>query len=271
MIPNKNTLKNIAYMCSGQRRKPQFGYKSDHFKFTYTKSRCNIKVIANGQRGKMLQGERNEHGEAVFLPWEEDHILSIRLEPPSQYGRGVQFFYTNNMHGCKFFVDTIRNSKDVIVYHANAKKEDPGGLGREANSQLPACVNRLAEMHRSARNEYGNIGLKNIIAFGKQDYFKGANPLVNLRKVRKLPIGIRKREVTWNGRSFICGYPSGDKWKFYYQTFGDVTYERPTPKGHKLIGLITGHWNYLHKLKTEGKTGTDRPFGVIASGEIPLL
>jgi hypothetical protein len=270
MIPEKATLKNIPYLCSGQSRKPQFGYKTDHFKYTYTKSRCNINVQDNLDY-KFLEGERNEGGDAVYLPWEQNHITSIRLEAPLPSGIGAQFFYTANLHGCKFYVDTIKRSNDVVVYHANAIREDPGGRGRLPNDQLPACANKLDELHRLAQRDYGNIIQKTIIAFGKPHYFKDANPLLELKKVRKLPVGVRKRHVDWSGKCFICGYPAGGKWKFYYQTFGEITYERPSGAGNVLLGVLTGHWKYLHKLRTEGKTGTAKPFGVVSWGEIPLL
>ncbi|MCB2182784.1 MAG: hypothetical protein KQH63_12195 [Desulfobulbaceae bacterium] len=271
MIPGKESLKTIPYTCSGQTRKPQFGYKTNHFKYTFDKARCNIQVIENLQYGKFLQGEKNVQGDAVYLPWEEDHITSIRLQAPLQAGIGAQFFYTANMHGCKFYVDTIKGSNDVIVYHANAKREDPGGAGRAPNSQLPACVQKLDELHRNAQRDYGNIIQKNIISFGKQDYFRDANPLIDLKRVRALPIGVRKRRVEWSGKCFVCGYPSGGKWRFYYQTHGEIWYERPSGAGNVLLGVITGHWKYLHKLRTQGKTGIARPYGVISSGEIPII
>ena len=269
MIPEKDTLKNIPYMCSGQSNKPQFGYKTVHFKYNYTRAKCNISILDCGQDGKYLQGDKNVAGEAVFLPWEENHITSIRLEAPSQVGAGARFFYTANMHGCKFYVDTIRQSNDVIVYHANAKREDPGSRNRAPNAQLPACVNRLDELHKTAQKDYGNIIQKNVTAFGKTEYFKDANPLLALKKVRALPKGIRKREVAWSGKCFVCAYPTGGRWKFYYQTFGEISYERPTGIGNVLLGAITGHWKYLHKLRTQGKTGIVKTFGVIASGEVP--
>jgi len=273
MIPEQNTLKKIPYMCTGQSNKPLFGHKTIHFKYTHDSARCNVAISDNSRFGKSLQGEKNTSGKAVYLPWDANRITSIRLEAPSRYGRGggAQFFYTANLHGCRFYVDTIKQSNDVVVYHANAIKEDPGGRDRLPNFQLPACVRKLDEMHGAAQRSYGNIIQKNIIAFGKENYFLEANPLLELKKVRKLPVGIRKRQVIWGGKCFICGYPSGGKWRFYYQTFGEITYERPTGVGNVLLGVFTGHWNYLHKLRTEGKTGVAKQFGVIASGEIPLL
>lgn len=270
MIPIKDTLDDIPYFCSGQSNKAQFGHRTDHFKYNHDKARCDITIRDISGR-KYLEGKKNTSGEAVYLPWEEDHITSIRLEAPSRYGRGAQFFYTASLHGCKFYVDTVKQSNDVIVYHANAKKEDPGGGDRLPNFQLPVCTRKLDELHRNAQQSYGNIIQKNIIAFGKTDYFALANPLLELKRVRKMPVGIRKRQVSWTGKSFICGYPSGNKWKFYYQTFGEVYYERPTGAGNVLLGVFTGHWKYLHKLRTEGKTGVARELGVIASGDIPLL
>jgi len=271
MIPDKTSFKNVPYTCSGGSVKPLFGCKTSHYRFRYIKSRCNITVVNNTMHGKSISAQLNEQGDSVFLPWQENHITSLRLEAPLQANIGVKFFYTANMHGCKFYVDTIKRSNDVVVYHANAKEEDPGGDDRAPNSQLPACVQKLDELHGMAQREYGNIIQKNIISFGKTDYFKDANPLVALKKVRVLPVGIRKRKAEWGGKCFVYAYPAGGKWKFYYQTFGQVSYDRPSGAGNVILGAITGHWKYLHKLRTEGKTGIVRPFSVISSGEIPIL
>ncbi|MCP4429382.1 MAG: hypothetical protein GY806_00235 [Gammaproteobacteria bacterium] len=272
MIPNKNTLANTPYWCRGQRGKAQFGYKEKHIKISHDKSRCNITLTPNpGAPGKFLAGEKNVGGEAAYLPYDNNRIFSIRLEAPSPSGRGVKFFYTENLHGCKFYVDTIKNSKDVIVYHVNAITQDPGGLDRLPNYQEPLCISTLDEMHRKAQQSYGSIIQKNIIAFGKKDYFEAANQIYQQKKIRKLPYGVRKRQVCWGGKCFICAYPAYDKWKFYYQTYGEVSYDRPTGVGNVIVGALTFHWNYLNKLAREGKKGVIQDLEVIAHGEIPLI
>ncbi len=278
MIPEQGTLRNIPYECSAPSEKPMFGIKDSHYRFRHDKSRCNIVIKGSASYGKDLKGEKTETGEAVFLPWQENHITSVRLNGSSQGGShafiggsGPRFFFTANMQGCKFYVDTIKRSNDVIVYHANAKRQDPGGANRAPNSQLPACVERLDELHRHAQVQYRPIINKNIIAFGKRDYFQGANPLLELKRTRALPIGVRKRQVEWTGSCFVCGYLKGVTWKFYYQTHGMVTYTRPSGLGNILLGALAGHWKYLHKLRKQGKKGTVRGYEVISWGEIPRV
>jgi len=272
MIPDKSTLANTPYWCSGKRGKAQFGYKEKHIKISHDKARCNTALAPNpGAPGKFLTGEKDVRGEAVFLPYDQNRIFSIRLAAPSLSGQGVKFFYTENLHGCKFYVDSIKNSKDVIVYHANAITQDPGGIDRLPNFQETVCISTLDEMYRKASQSYGNIVQKNIIAFGKTDYFKDANPVYQQKKVRKLAVGVRKRQVFWGGKCFICAYPAYDKWKFYFQSFGKVTYDRPTGVGNVLAGVFTFHWNYLARLAKEGKEGVIQDLQVIDHGEIPLL
>lgn len=56
----------------------------------------------------------------------------------------------------------------------------------------------------------------------------------------------------WGGCSVIGFYNGG--WRFYYQTWGAVEYDRPQPTGKadKAKAVVTFHWNYLRKLSKEG-------------------
>ena len=52
----------------------------------------------------------------------------------------------------------------------------------------------------------------------------------------------------WGGCSIFGFYNAG--WRFYYQTWGAVEYERNQLEGKAdaAKAIFTGHWNYLHKL-----------------------
>ena len=115
-----------------------------------------------------------------------------------------------------------------------------------------------------------------MIAFGKKEYFEVANPIVALKqekvdsRKRELNLSIRHRDVNWGGRCFVCGFPVRGSWQFYYQTWGEVTYERPSGFGNVLLGIVSGHWKYLHKLRTRGKREIIREMQVQAHGRIPI-
>jgi hypothetical protein len=91
-------------------------------------------------------------GETLYLPWKEDHITSTVLPNPAPHG--VHQFITAGLSGCKFFVDTITGSTNLLVYHANAKLH-PAPLGAPMNTQPAAAINYLdVTLHTAAQADY---------------------------------------------------------------------------------------------------------------------
>jgi len=241
-----------------------------HIMWNYDRARVDVELAGDPLNGgSKVKCKRNSFGRSIYLPYIQNKITSTRLEPP----RGkIDFFYTANMSGCKFYVDAIQGSNDLIVYHANIM-----GRGGETPSWQGSDVkNRLEELHRLAQQDYytPRHSLKTIKTLEKGDYLKGADPLVNIKKTRvrerknPLKLAIRTRNVGFAGGTAIFGYPKGNAWRFYYQTWGRVYYERPSGKKNKTIAFLTLHWRYLNKLKNIGTKQYVGDNQVIASGEI---
>jgi len=53
------------------------------------------------------------------------------------------------------------------------------------------------------------------------------------------------------------GFYTGGAWKFYYQTWGAMSYERPPAEVIK--ALLTAHWNYVHKAQSHQIWQKSRP------------
>jgi hypothetical protein len=204
-------------------------------------------------------------GNTIYLPYNDDRITSVRLPNPPP--GGVNFFLTANMSGCKFFVDAIGGSNDLMVYHANTHQHGSPAHGSPVNSQTPAALAILDAMHANAQADYAaaphNLVLNNVASLAKQAYYlQGAN--AERRKERQgrglsvlQSAGVGQPTVNvWVAPEFaggcsVMGFYNGG-WHFYYQTWGDVDYTRPS--GSKAIAkdLFTFGWKSLHNRRTKG-------------------
>jgi hypothetical protein len=107
-------------------------------------------------------------------------------------------------------------------------------------------------MHTNAQGDYGLV-LNTDGSVQKSQYFLSAG----VAERRKRGQGRVSSQNPLLGPSFvggctIVGYPVGMSWDFYYQTWGDLEYERPTGAKYVAKKLFTFHWNYLHKGIWEG-------------------
>jgi len=78
---------------------------------------------------------------------------------------------------------------------------------------------------------------------------------------------IKGREIDFTGGTTIVGYPGSAGWQFYYQTWGYISYTRPSGAMNVLTAALTFHWNYLHKLRTRGTKEEIIAMSVIDHGE----
>jgi len=257
MRPEIGTLANTMYTCGVpydiQRRQTTRG---NHRMYRTTDCRSNITLPQDTNGRIKINGAKAIGGNAICLPYDNDHISSVRLpHPPALLG--IDFFYTANMSGCKFFVDSIAGSQDVIVYHANSR---PQGSGRNAlpDYQAAAVTTAVNDLHTAARNDYPTLTLTDKTSLAKPEYNQRAAQLMMRKRARveerqqKVEMAIKKREINFTGGTTIVGYPGNAGWEFYYQTWGYITYTRPSGIGNVLMGVFTFHWNYLHKLRTRG-------------------
>lgn len=191
-------------------------------------------------------------GDTIYLRFFANQITSVRLPVPPP--AGINFFITDNMSACKFYIDTITGSNDLIVYHANTTAAPPPA-GALANVQTGAANLALDALHTAAQANYPGLVLTNVRQFSKPQYYQAAS----LEQTRKQAQGRRSPTVPalppeFVGASTIVGYPMGGSWAFVYQTWGSCSYERPTGFGYVLKSALTFHWNYLRKRIVEGTT-----------------
>jgi len=165
------------------------------------------------------------------------------------------------MSGCKFFVDRIDGSSDLMVYHANTHKHGSPPHG-PVNFQKDEAVEVLNALHANARNDYnapahGDLAFDDGASLAKVIYYGGGAEAERRKANRTLTVrlhggGTQVCNPEFTGGCTIMGFYRGSAWSFYYQTWGDVEYDRPT--GAKVMAqkLFTGHWKYLHKVRIEG-------------------
>ena len=224
-----------------------------------------------------LQGAQDASGNALYLPYELGKISSVRLPIPPP--AGVDWFLTANMSGCKFFIDQLIGSQDLVVYHANTTQYSSPPHS-PANFQDPQAIAALDQLHANARADYAaapdKLALVSVASLAKGDYY-GVGALAEQRKADQgrslqtvvkvgkgpddLPVFANKEErPEFSGGCSIMGFYSARAWTFYYQTFGTTTYDRPM--GPQVIAqkLVTGHWHYVHKARVEGQGHKKTPY-----------
>ena len=195
-------------------------------------------------------------GDSIYLHFFNDQITSVSLSYPPP--AGVDFFFTANMSACKLYIDREVGGSTLVVYHANTTGNAPG-VGALSDVQTAAATATMDTLHNAAQNNYiFPNGLINVAEFDKATYFARAADKERHKRSRFL--GRRHNQVGIAGAKFtgactIVGFPDLNlqRWRLYYQTWGDVAYVRPSGLHHILAGALTFHWKYLYKLSNEGK------------------
>lgn len=104
-------------------------HRGVHTIYTLANSRINLNINPPNANNALarLSGAQSATGNAVYLKYFDEEITSVRLPYPAPAGL---VFFTDNMSGCKFYVDSINGSNDLIVYHANTHQHNPGPIRR---------------------------------------------------------------------------------------------------------------------------------------------
>jgi hypothetical protein len=235
--------------------------RGEHKIYTTGNARINDAWTPNalGPQMRDFAGAVNAGGNTIYLPYNDNKITSVRLPVPPP--GGVNFFLTANMSGCRFIVDTINGSHDLIVYHANTHQHPAPAHNAAANFQDPNASIVLNTLHHLAQGDYAPLVLHNAVALSKPAYYQqaavleqqkfnrgrrfvynaGTAPAPNMQAVRP----------EFTGGCSVMGFFNAG-WHFYYQTSGDVDYDRPTGAKAVAKDLVTVHWNSIHKLRTQG-------------------
>lgn len=199
----------------------------------------------------VLAGARNVNGDAYYLKYFDDEVTSMRLPCPAP--AGVAFFMTDNMSGCKFYVDRIAGSNDLIVYHVNTHQHTAGALA-DADVQTGAANGVLDGMHNAAQGDWAPLALHNVAQCAMPTYFGAGGQAERRKRLQGRQGALAGQNPKFLGGCTIVGFPAGNTWEFWYQTWGDVSYNRPTGAGVVAKAVFTGHWNYLRKRVTQGDT-----------------
>ncbi len=168
------------------------------------------------------------NGDMLWLPYRENWICSMVL--PAVPPAGVIGFATASLSGCKFYVDRVNGSNDLVVSHANAKLH-PAPAGSAANYQPPAAIAHLDGLHNQLILDYqGNTPPLAAItpvphsSVDKARYYKAA------LMEKKRHEGLGHLNVEFEGGVAVCGfYAAGTGWRVFWQVWGDCSYEKKRP------------------------------------------
>jgi hypothetical protein len=234
-------------------------YRNEHIIYQMANVRGDYQdqVSPLGAILRNVKWNRNALGDSVYLPFYADHISSIQLPVPPP--AGLTFFWTDNLSGCRFFVDTIGGSNDLIVYHANTT-QNSAGPNAWADAQTNAAGNVLTTMRNNARGDgpYAGLVLTEAASLAMPTYFRLAG--TEERRKGKGPQGrnapasahAARTRPQFSGGCYVCGFFNAGQWEFWYQTWGEVGYTRP---GY-IRGILTFDWVGVHKRRTEGAEKT---------------
>lgn len=229
-------------------------YRNEHTMYPMAAGEINVAIAAPvpGSVLSTVAGAHNNPGDGVYLKFFGNEITSIRLPNPAG---ALTLFFTDNLSGCKFYVDTITGSNDLIVYHANTTAHGPGPIAN-ADFQSPAADAVLDALHTAAQADYAAQGVvvNGAASCAKPTYFaSGGN------EERRKALQGRSAQTGPGGPQFlglcsIFGFPVGPTWQFWYQTCGDVSYKRPIGPSSLLQKDPNSIIPSKGKLFTEGRT-----------------
>ena len=237
-------------------------YRGEHKSYATLGSRATLNPAVHGLNPNMrdLRCLANAAGDTYYLPFEANHISSIRL--PAAPPPGVDFFYTDNLSGCKVFVDTINGSQDIMVYHANTTQHTMGPLAY-ADHQTALANTQLDTMHADAQADYGALVLNAAGSVSMPVYFlaagaeerrkrhQGRGSTAHDAQAINTPTAgwVSRKRPLFYGVCVVVGFHHGAKWDLYFQTSGAVAYARP---GYARM-LVTFDWKGVHNKRTQGE------------------
>jgi hypothetical protein len=237
-------------------------FRNEHVLYPTDSGRVTLTLTgatAHDARTFLSGNPLDPNGDTIFLHFFAGEMTSIRLPCPAP--AGLTLFVTDSLTGCKFFVDeeARRNAAggyDLIVYHANTTAHSAGPLA-DCDVQTVAAANLLDQMHADAVADYARFGvvLNPRAECAKPTYFgQGGHAERHKRNQGRQagPLAAPGAGASFMGECTIVGFPSGNTWEFWYQTYGTVSYTRPNVGTAQALKNL--HLNYLIKRSKEGLT-----------------
>lgn len=207
-------------------------YRTEHIHYPAAQMRVASAITAPTHTTPQASvgGTYDPNGDTYFLPYDDDHITSLRL--PSPAPAGVTQFVTANLSGCRFFVDRITGSTDLMVYHANTHQHGVTPLD-DADAQSANASNILDQMLVDARNDLAPLALVGAASCIKTTYFRPAGArerqlaFVGRQNVEMNSPTRPRDKPTFGGGCAVVGIVVGGSWEFWYQCWGKVDYKDP--------------------------------------------
>jgi hypothetical protein len=272
MPPTSGSLANTMYKTAGTPPKPDtlppalgapvptkpIIYRDEHIIYNFAHTGGDYAQAPNAMNialHTVAHTRKAVGGDTIYLPFYGDTICSTRLTNPPPVG--YNFFYTDNLSGCRFFIDSITGTNDLIVYHANTTA-NTAGPNAWADMQTAAAGNTLDTMRTNARGDgpYAALNLQDVGSIDLPTYFRA--PGIEERRKgtglqgRGAPVlgaAAGRNRPEFVGGCFVCGFFINGQWEFWFQTWGDFGYTRP---GY-FQGIATLDWVGVHKRRTQGQ------------------
>ena len=184
----------------------------------------------------------------VYLPFVASMVCSAIL--PGNAAAGVDRFYTDNLSGCTVFIDRVVGTNDIVVYHGNRTDQtvmaDPATYVATTPfvlQYLPARTS-MRNDHTAAQADLlaqmaPGSALASLARCERATYFL---PVEN-EMVRKRGQGRTNVDIGAAGTN-VMGFRVGTSWRFYWQTWALLVYDRP--KAH--IKSLVGHRHHAMDL-----------------------
>lgn len=213
-----------------------------HSIFDPAQVRVTMQAGAAGANGtSVVTINKDNNGDTIYLSYFTNEISSVVLTNPPI--AGVTKFTTDNLSGCKVFVDRIGATNNLILYHANARAQSPPANQGAANPTLQTvnAANTLDNLHTTAQGDYAAAPynyarIATVGSIDKPAYNQQAGVLVQ-RKYdqgrRRLPQPHepadpqRVNRPEFTGGTVVFGFFANNRWEILYQTWGAVEYRRP--------------------------------------------
>jgi hypothetical protein len=197
--------------------------RGEHSPFDWNSVRVTLNITPAGPV-QLIAPQKSASGDTVYLSYFTDEISSVRLPFPAP--PGVTTFLTDNLSGCKVYVDKVQGTNDVIVYHANARAFSPPGKASGTHPSLePAqAAQTLDQLHTRAQADYAAAPYNLTVQAGNSISKPAYNLKANMEVVEKLTQGATNAEFL--GGTLVVGFATGSGWKFHFQTYGDVEFDR---------------------------------------------
>lgn len=198
-------FQNNGYIVNGGgRRAPErlYGTHQEHHRVRYGQNSGHVVVASNVPN--LRQIDITAGADTVYLPYYQTRIASVRLP-----NAGPDFFVTDNMSGCAFFLGRTAHG-NLVAFHANSQL---GSSQAEMTGRAPSFQKREATVEidtllRLALNYYPGMTMQAVLK--KSTYLRNVDALTG-------------NADNFYGGTTVAGFRGGGGWEFWVQNWGTVS------------------------------------------------